>query len=160
MLSRELQRRVLERLAEAYPSAVSAGVFKGWEPTMLPIAGALSYLQEHGLAWFDGKTMRDGQVNFGVAKITAKGLDFLADDGGLSAILGMVTVKLHDDTVRQLLLAKVDASDAPASVKERLRDGIRSLPAEGLKAATMDLLKAGLDQLPDAIPRLMRLLPT
>lgn len=158
LLDRTLQRRILERLAGGYPNRLAAQAFKGWTPETLAIAANLAYLEEHGLVSSDMRALMDGRAHFTHAKITAAGLDFLADDGGLSAILGVVTVKLHDDTIRQLLLAKVDASDAPSSVKDRLREAIKNLPAEGLKATTMDLLKAGLDQLPDAIPRLVQLL--
>ena len=53
-----------------------------------------------------------GKITWGGARITAKGIDFLEDDGGLSAILGVVTVKLHADTLREMLAKKIDASSA------------------------------------------------
>lgn len=39
---------------------------------------------------------------FSESTITAASLDFLEDDGGLSAILGIITVKLHADTIKGL----------------------------------------------------------
>ncbi len=42
-----------------------------------------------------------------LARITAKSIDLLEDDGGVSAILGVVTAKLHEDTIRNLVLAEV-----------------------------------------------------
>ncbi|MBC8718828.1 hypothetical protein [Ochrobactrum sp. Marseille-Q0166] len=86
-----------------------------------------------------------------MTNITAKGLDFLQDDGGLSAILGVVTVKLHEDTIKELLIKKVEQSSAEPTVKKKLIDQIKSLPAEMTKVATVEGLKAGIDSLPDVI---------
>ena len=118
----------------------------------------LAYLDELGLVQAELVEYGSAVLTVNSAKITAKGLNFLQDDGGLSAVLGVMTVRLHDETIRDLLLAKVQQSDAPASVKARLADAIRSLPAEGLKATTMSLLEAGLDNLPNPVPLLQRLL--
>ena len=49
--------------------------------------------------------------------ITAKGLDFLEDDGGLSAILGAITVKLDPDDLRALIAARIEESDLPTRTK-------------------------------------------
>jgi hypothetical protein len=54
------------------------------------------------------------------AKITARGLDFLEDDGGLGAILNVVTIRLEADTLRQLLETKINASDMPEADKQTL----------------------------------------
>lgn len=43
-------------------------------------------------------------------KITHKGIDFLEQNGSFSEILDVVTVKLHTDTIRDLIDAKIDAS--------------------------------------------------
>ena len=45
------------------------------------------------------------------------GIDFLTDDGGLSAILGVVTVKLHSDTIQALIAAKIDQAEISDSEK-------------------------------------------
>lgn len=83
-----------------------------------------------------------------MAVITAKGLDFLADDGGLSAILGTITVKLHEDTLRAILEDAVEKSAEPPGVKKKLLEQIKSLPAEVTKQAVLDAAKAGLQQAP------------
>ena len=44
------------------------------------------------------------------------------DDGGLSAILGVVTVKLHSDTIQALLNTKIDQADIPPEEKSKLKD--------------------------------------
>ena len=80
--------------------------------------------------------------------ITAAGLDFLEDGGGLSAILGVVTVRLHADTVRALIDAKIEASPIPAEEKSRLRKVLAHLSEASLRVATTDLVKSGLDHCP------------
>jgi hypothetical protein len=76
-------------------------------------------------------------------------LDFLADDGGLSAILGVVTVRLDATTIRDLIAAKVDAAAIPIEEKSVLKRNLAALSETALKGATTDLVKAGLDHLPD-----------
>jgi hypothetical protein len=115
-------------------------------------------MHEHGLLEAKRLMLVSGALSLSSVKATARGMDFLQDDGGLSAILGVVTLRLHDETIRDLLLTKVQQSDAPASVKTRLADAIRSLPADDLKATTMALLEAGLNNLPNPVLTLQRLL--
>ena len=78
----------------------------------------------------------------GICTITARGLDFLADDGGLTAILRTVVMKLHADTIRDMLLAKADASGLPAPEKSALRKQIGNLPAAALHSPTTSEPKA------------------
>src|SRR3546814_3666053 len=82
-------------------------------------------------------------------KITAKGIDFIADDGGLGAILNVQTIRLHEDSIRALLIKQVEASDVSQSVKERLVDKIKSMPADGIGTLTEKVLEAGLKALPN-----------
>lgn len=78
-------------------------------------------------------------------------MDFLADDGGLSAILGVLTVKLHDETIRHLIEARINSSDLPAEQKAGLLATLKDLPGEALKHLTEKLLDAGLDNWPVAL---------
>lgn len=62
----------------------------------------------------------------------------------------MVTVKLHDDTVRDLLMARVDEDKTKDdSAKVKLKDTIRGLPAEMLSTLVKEAMKAGLGHIPD-----------
>lgn len=108
-LDRDLQIKLLEQLAEVYPHSLSIKMLIGEEGGNK--LRNLSYLEEHGLVnttWIGEK--RD--VKPVSATITAKGLDYISDDGGLTAELGAVTVKLHKDTLGQLMeeLKKISAS--------------------------------------------------
>ncbi|KPF47050.1 hypothetical protein [Rhizobium sp. AAP43] len=146
LLDRELQKRILADAAERYPGKLRLEGLPGGE-TRENVVNSV-YLHEHDMLAVTWK----GNVVWGspqYVRITAKGLDFLANDGGLSAVLGVVTVKLHDDTIRGLLLAKLETSSAPIEVRQKLAEQIKTLPAEALKEITLSAMKSGLQQIPD-----------
>ena len=90
-------------------------------------------------------------IIFGSSAITHKGMDFLANDGGLSAILGVVTVKFEADTLKAILENRINQSDLDPESKQSMIDSLRELPAESIKYLTTELLTRGLDNLPAAI---------
>lgn len=69
-------------------------------------------------------------------EITHRGLDFLEQDGGLSAILGIVTFKLHNETVQQLLTDKINQSDMPEAEKSELKAAISTIKDAALTKVT------------------------
>lgn len=146
-LDRELQLQWLNKLAEVYPEQLDIQN-EGHENA---VQKNLFYLYEHGLIDAEVYNLMGASSIIHHARITHRGLDFLADDGGLTAILGTVTIKLHADTFRDMLEAKIEESDLPPAEKNRLIEHIRTLPAEALKTATTHLMKQGLEHLPDAI---------
>lgn len=129
-LDRNLQREFLSELYKVYPDSIiydyyinaaiaqTSGVIEAEEDALFVLkqSANLQYLAEHGLVVFDNETLITATV-----KITAKGIDFLMDDGGLSAILGVVTVKLHSDTIQALLNTKIDQADIPPEEKSKLK---------------------------------------
>jgi hypothetical protein len=153
-LDRDLQRAILQRLADVYP---------GLATTLIPelntladeetLIGNMLYLEEHDLIvsgisrYLEGRAM----INSSKLKITARGLDFLADDGGLSATRGVVTIKLHDDTLKSLIESKILASDLPQPDKNRWIDQLRTLPVDATKHLTLKLLDLGLSNAPAAL---------
>lgn len=152
-LDRSMQRRLLEMCAEEYPrDGALLDFLKGLDDEAeLAYAANIAYLEEHDLVESKLQIGADGHFSFGLPRITARGMDFLADDGGLSAILGAVTVKLHADTIRDMLLAKAEASALPAPEKTALRKQIEGLPASALQAATSRLMQEGLAHVPDLL---------
>ena len=129
-LDRNLQHEFLSELYKVYPDSITydyyinaaiaqtSGVIEAEEDAsfVLKQSANLQYLAEHGLVVFDHETLITATV-----KITAKGIDFLMDDGGLSAILGVVTVKLHSDTIQALFNTKIDQADIPPEEKSKLK---------------------------------------
>ena len=152
-LDRAFQRQLLERLRHYHPhSHVGRWQELDVEANETNVKGTLFYLREHGLIDTDAKVEKNfgGGFTYSSSSITAKGLDFLESDGGLSAILGVKTIKLHDDTIRDLVALKISQSDLPQPEKSRLLDALRELPGESIKHLTMKLLDLGLDKGPDA----------
>lgn len=125
---RELQHEILCELQRIHPFSAGHKELLG---KLTEISGSdeillgstLVYLEEHGLITsgsvvpgFDGKIYFDSSK----IKISAKGLDFLEDDGGLGAILGAVVIKLHCDTLEALEGFILHGSADPADKQKLL----------------------------------------
>ena len=162
-IDRVFQRKLLEKLADKYPNFCNVEELLKDDVQDISdrtITNNLEYLRAHKLVevkW-GGPLVRVGstttviKVNLPTAaKITAAGLDFLADDGGLTAILGVVTVKLHEDTLKELMIAKIQSSDANPTVKKNLIETLKKLPADAMKELSMAAVRRGIDSLPDAV---------
>ena len=150
--NRELQNSLLRRMQAVYPDRLATLEDLDW-----PIAVAqLSYLEGHGLC---DAGLLPNMVGYSWrgCRITEKGLDFLADDGGLSSIFGVITIKLHANTVRSLLADRVNASNLPEEKKSQLKTALGKLSTVALQAVTTDLAKMGLEHGPDALGHLERL---
>lgn len=153
-LDRALQREILELLSDHY-AGNRQDVFEQREMTEEEddkYTTNLLYLEAHGLIESGLEQFMDGTWGSAGARITARGLDFLADDGGLTAILGTVTVKLHDDTVRELVALRIEQSDLQPDEKAGLLGQLKALRGESMKHLTMKLLDAGLENAPKALP--------
>jgi hypothetical protein len=75
-------------------------------------------------------------------KINHKGIDFLTDDGGLSAILDVVTVKLHSDTIQALIAAKIDQAEISDSEKSWLKKELGKIKDTALSTFTANAINA------------------
>ncbi|WP_237173018.1 hypothetical protein [Paracandidimonas lactea] len=151
-LDRNLQRKILTELANYYPSGYPEEL-QFIDPDTDLVIKNVFYLAELGLLEHGLQgTLSDGYVQIiGATRITARGLDFLADDGGLSAILGVVTIKIHDDTLKTLIENKIVQSDLPQPDKKRWIDQLRELPAETTKHLALKLVDLGLANTPTAL---------
>ncbi|MBD1600887.1 hypothetical protein [Pseudomonas typographi] len=154
-LDRRLQKRILEAAAEAYPFPAPHGLYieLGAAETKERVDANLFYLAEHGLIRKCIELTSDGfalPTSNGI-QCTKSGMDFLADDGGLSAVLGVVTIKIHEDTLRELLERKIRDSDIQPEEKNRLAQRLKGLSAEAIKHLTLKLLDEGVGHLPEAV---------
>ena len=159
-LSRTLQRQILIALANAEPAGTYDLAEEMGQTEIdrnVLITNAL-YLQGHGLIISGFQETQAigvfGQYFENISRITPRGQDFLLDDGGLSAVLGVVTIKIHEDSVRALLLAKVENSDLPAEQRSALAEAIRSLPATAARTAIDKLIGLGVQHLPNGFHEL------
>ncbi|MGY1490744.1 hypothetical protein ACW4YW_15160 [Methylobacillus pratensis] len=158
-LDRELQRKILEELDCIFPKRSEEMLNNQQsEEEQDQVIANLLYLEQHGLVKSGIEWVGYGNEHYrwDGAEITAQGHDFMAGDGGLSAILGVVTVRLHDDTIRQMIEAKISQSELAPADKKKWTDGLRSLPADSIKHLTMELLTKGLEKAPDILQLLQR----
>ncbi len=149
-LDRELQHRMLQDLCSRYPNLWEEPP-KSWDADEDKVMANLKYLADHGLITLHADRSISGAWLMSGAEATHKGVDFMAGDGGLSAILGVVTVRLHDDTIKSLIEARIHAADLPEPEKKRYLDQLRELPAETTKHLVLKLVDLGLEQGPTAI---------
>lgn len=164
LLSREYQLLILQSMFEEYPDLKNTAVLLNnlEKEDYDKFIANIVYLQEHGLikpfvfiANYDG--MGEALINAGHCQgITAKGIDFMMQDGGLSAILNTKIVKLHPDTIRDLLQNRIQASSLEN--KEELIDKIKSIPIEVAKNLLDKLLDKGLENIPLELLRLWQTL--
>lgn len=161
LLDRALQREILSTLSLMYPSGARdlveiLGIDADAERRLL---ANVSYLAEHGLLVsgfrriqsFSGGTFE----HLGETSITASGLDFLQDDGGLGAILGVITVRLDASQFSELLASRIEQSQS-LSHEERssLAAAVRNLPAKAIEKLSSKMLDWAVDHWQDALPLL------
>ncbi len=156
-LNRKFQLDLLQQLSACYPNDLDHAQLQELEKDEGFYAN-LQYLHSHELLEGNIAQSMSGEWYCHSIRASAKGMDFLADDGGLSAILGVVTIKLHDDTIKQLVEAKILQSDLPESEKKRYLAQLRELPAETTKHLVLKLVDLGLEKGPEAIGTIGRFL--
>lgn len=166
-IDREMQKAILESLRECYGQPISGvdlskfiwpqknldfsvrmpeeqarilGVDQGPpDPLAEKFIKNIIYLTQHGLIESRIQGLDSWMLQL---QITHKGIDFLQQDGGLSAILGVVTVKLHSDTIQALLSAKIDEADIPQSEKGRLKSELGKIKDAALSTITENAINA------------------
>lgn len=168
MIDRALQRQLLEKMKCKYPGKLNTTIGElEYETTYRSVSFNLTYLQEHGLIEDASTAVDTASMIYGGddkenaypvrGKITCKGIDFLENDGGLTAILGVVTVKLHSETLAELATA-IQMSDLPTKEKSNLLERIRGLSQEGANTLIQEMVKAGLSKGPSAWEAALRFL--
>ncbi|MFE0015275.1 hypothetical protein ACFWXH_10550 [Mesorhizobium sp. NPDC059054] len=155
LLDRGIQLELLEILAGNYPQQMLMNQLPDHQGNVNAVN--LAYLEQHNLIAVNWYSSMQGRQPVS-AVINARGLDFLQNDGGLSAILGVVTVKLHDDTIRKLLIDKIENAEGDKSVKTQLIDKVKSLPADALGTVVTKTMEAALGAAPNLLPLLTSIL--
>ena len=161
MLDRELQLQILKTLAEAYPEGIYNLATAMQAVTSDERARLVNsrYLDGHGLVVSGfrrrGNLSDNSFIDVHEHLITPAGLDFLADDGGLGAMLGVVTVRFDSAQWSELLAARIEALES-VSLEERsqVADVLRKLPAKAVEKVSEKLLDWAVDHAQDALPLL------
>jgi len=129
-LDRDKQRELLELLAEHYPNKFYVSdIIPDDENEERALYANLIYLHEHGLIEAEAITALQ-ELTVTTARLTMRGVDFLKDDGGLSAILDVQTIRLHADTLRELLQQKIDQSDLSPEEKSTFKKHVETASHE------------------------------
>ncbi|EQC1450130.1 hypothetical protein ACY2LV_001774 [Acinetobacter baumannii] len=156
LLDRVLQLELMKKMASTYPLAYdfSHEVYQLEDESRKKVFANLYYLQSHEL--LEPKSIflqlgfgaiQNSTFTLGYTRLTQKGADFMANDGGLSAIFGVVTIKFEADQFKTLLESKIMATDLPPADKRKLIDGLRSLSGESIKHLTTKNVDLGWDNL-------------
>lgn len=157
ILDRQLQLELLEKLSTTYPEYYDLSEeYEHGSTEYKKVVANLNYLIQHDL--IEERSLMISKTMSGLKKpqiqlptINQNGLDFLADDGGLSAILGVVTIKFETDTLKAILENRINQSDLSQEQKRAMNLALDELPAEGIKHLTTKLLDEGLENLPSAL---------
>ena len=126
-MDRDLQRSLLEAAASDYPRGVLPPDVQNFDEED-HLAAQLAYLDGHGLIESGMQIGVDGHISFGPYSITERGLDFLADDGGLT---------LLDDLVPANQMAE-RAAHRVVGVKQVRRDDVGAHQIETVEALAID----------------------
>ncbi|HDS5482420.1 TPA: hypothetical protein QH236_004857 [Serratia liquefaciens] len=162
---RALQLEILNALIDAAPNHLSdeqeaqlQGKFQNYDH----FVACMLYLQMHNLV---SRPFAVSQSNEGIryifnshtCAITHNGIDFLLNDGGLSAILKVQTIRIHRDTIVAIedLIALSNLSEPEkASIVSKLRE----LPADAIKHLILQLLTQGAVHVPAALQLIQKAL--
>lgn len=147
--NKALRARILQLLDDARPEALSLSEALGDE--FKHAIAEVIYLRDHGLIQVDIQQYYDGEWFASPARITTKGHDYRSEDGGLTRELNVVTVRLHEDTLRRMLINQVESSDADSTVKGKLIDQLKALPAELVLKLSEQALDQALRHMPGAV---------
>ena len=128
---RKLQLEVMKKLLDIYPGRIGVQEFNfisnlfNDEEKMI---ANLLYLEGHGLI-SSGLVAGSSSysINFGSLSITVRGIDFMQDDGGLSAILNV-----HRDAV-VVLEDLIAISNMNEAEKDKAKSTLGELSTEALK---------------------------
>lgn len=150
---RSIQHDLLMALYESSPEGITPQQSAELEARfggLLNYVTNLNYLVGHGLINCRIDRYSHGyEVTPELMKITCKGIDFVRNDGGLGAILNVVNVRLHSDTINKLE-SIIGASSVPEEDKASLISTLRKLPEDAIKHLNLKLLDVGLAHLPSA----------
>lgn len=140
---RSLQKELLQILYDTHPNTLHREEYNSildlFENEQHLVSN-LIYLYEHGLITNCLKRgVNDYVINTGSLYITNGGIDFIRDDGGLSAILNIQTIKFHDSTIIALEDI-IRVANLPEEKKAGIISKLRELPADAIKHLTLQLL--------------------
>ena len=145
---RELQKHILSCCIDAYPAHTT---WNSFDPEIIQIddvklSANIIYLAEHGLLTIREQRSDDPYSFLDHMRATCKGVDFMQNDGGLSAILSVQTIKFHREAV-VVLEDLITISNMDVEQKEKAKSTLGELSTEALKTVVQAATTAGLSAL-------------
>jgi len=152
---RNIQNRILQSLYDSHPESANDKDFRDFAELLGgfdKLVSNMLYLSGHGLLTTEVNAYIGGtkELNLNKTIISSKGIDFIRNDGGLGAILNVVNVRLHSDTINKLE-SIISSSNAPEEEKTTLISTLRKLPEDAIKHLNLKLLDMGVSHLPNAV---------
>ena len=154
---RDKQNELLTILYDKFPDELSSeeyGALVNLFGTERNLYSNLWYLYQHGLIEdFHVKTRAlcddiTDLILIDKIRITTKGVDFIRDDGGLSAILNVTTIKIHNETLEKLEDI-IKQSSLTETEKKTYLGKLKELPVDATKHLVLKLLDLGLSRASD-----------
>ena len=159
--NRELQNHILTVCIASYPHHTS---WNQYDPESFPglmddhiLAANIYYLSEHGLISVSPQRTDDPYSLLENIRATADGIDFMMGDEGLKSVLDIRTIKIHSDTMAQLVDI-ISSSDIPAEEKHGILSKLRELPASTITHLTNELTVKAALALPGALQLIQKYL--
>lgn len=146
--------RILKIAEDAYPQRANLSLALGDEVDAA--LGEIRYLRDSGL--IDIAIYESDEPVLGLARITKDGMNYLDASGGLRESLGEITVRIHPDSLQQILELVVLRSDLDPPQKQRFVDQIRELPAETTKHLALKVVDMALAHSGKLLPLLRSIL--
>lgn len=165
ILDRQLQKELLEKISSSYPEYYDFDQeYQHGTIAYKKAIANLYYLMQHNLVEERSVSISRSlngikSPQFELPTINQNGMDFLANDGGLSAILNTVTIKIDAEQFRQLLLAQINESSLPPDQKSQIISAIESLPAENIKHLSTKVVDWGWDNFDQIMQLIQSTLP-
>lgn len=142
------QNQILEFLKNNYPNEVYFPEHEQFKDRIQnqEFQAALYYLSEHNL--IELKNIRraigvHGQV-LG-AKMLAKGMDYLAPDGGLTEYFNAITVKFDAENIRQTIYDHINSSEIDNEKKKGILSHLKNFSVDTLHEIAQQAILKGLE---------------
>ena len=150
-LDYELIRHILNELLSVYPNKLHRtqlrslnGLPQGYSDKIL------SYLSEHNLINIDMMSHfgSGGGIIFGKMAITAKGIDFLQPDGGLSSLTADV-IRIVPDNIISIIDAALASRGLSVERRTTIQKSLGIAGTTALKTIVQRIIDAGITYIPD-----------
>lgn len=147
LLERDYYIDVLQKLAETAPDHMGSVEWfqeKANENLKKYIVN-LQYLEQKWLVVSHIIRSVDGKYSCAFPpELTADGWDYTSQEGGVRANIDTITVKIHENTLAQLIYAINQSQNMDQPLKDRLVSAAKSLPEKAMSSLVTQLIGVAL----------------